>query len=200
MKTRIASSVALAAALVLGMTGCSLISEVATSTPYAPSDGVDVTVGDVDLRNVMLIADETGENFNVVFGAVNRTGGDQEVSITFTGEGAQTASADFTVPGGSSLFGNPDGESAPVLVTLDGVAAGQTVEAYFQITGDSEQTHNVPVLDGTLQEYQPYVLPAGFGQAADESEEAVETEEADEAAAQSKVGDDTEAEESESAE
>lgn len=190
MKIRIASSIAIAAALALGATGCSLIAPQGTLKPYAPSDGVDVSVGGVDVRNIMLIADETGENFNVVFGAVNRTSEEQEIAISFVGEGTQKARAEFTIPTGNTLFGNPAGEEAPVLVPIEGTFPGATVDAYFQKAGADEVSHSIPVLDGTLAEYRDYVLPAGFSEAADETAGEKKLEAADEAAADSKIGDD----------
>lgn len=181
MKIRTASSLALAAGLVLGMTGCGLMAPQATTEAYAPSDGIDVNVGDVNLRNVLLIADESGENFNVVFSAVNSTASPAELSIDFQGEGSQ-ARAEFTVPEGVAAFGNPDGEVAPVLITIPGLAAGATIGAYFQIPGADEVQYDVPVLDGTLEEYRDYVLPAGFATSADATEDdSTENEIADEA-------------------
>lgn len=193
LKIRIASSIALAAALALGATGCSLIAPQGTTVPYAPSDGVDVNVEGIDVRNIMLVADETGENFNVVFTAVNRTGAAQDVAMNFVAADGERASAKFAVPVGTTAFGNPDGEVAPVLVSVPGLAAGATIATYFQLAGAPEVEHNVPVLDGTLVEYRDYVLPAGFSQAKDAvpSEEKVVAE--DDAASQSKVGDDVEA-------
>ena len=48
---RIASSVALAAALALGATGCGLIAPQGTTEQYAPSDGIDVSLEGVEIRN-----------------------------------------------------------------------------------------------------------------------------------------------------
>ncbi|KTR82134.1 hypothetical protein [Leucobacter chromiiresistens] len=201
MKTRIASTVAVAAAIVLGATGCSLVAPIATATPYGPSDGVNVDVGAVDVRNIMLVADESGENFNVVFGAVNQSGEPQDLTITFIGSGSQQASAEFEVPTGNTLFGDPEGEQTPVLVTLDGLEVGSTIEAYFQIAGSPEVPYQVPVLDGTLEEYRQYVLPENFS-AEENSDSTVgdEITEADEVADQSKVGDDVTDEEAAQAE
>ncbi len=172
MKIRIASTIAIAAALTLGATGCSLIAPQGTLEPYAPSDGVEVSIGGVDVRNIMLIADESGENFNVVFGAINLTEQPADIAISFMGEGSQKARAEFTIPTGNTLFGDPEGEETPVLVTIPGLKAGQTVEAYFQKPGEDEIKHNIPVLDGTLNEYKPYVLPAGGAAADDAADEA----------------------------
>lgn len=174
MKIRIASSIALAAGLMLGATGCGMIAPQATTESYAPSDGIDVNVGDVKLRNVMLIADETGENFNVVFSAVNTTGAPVDLSISFAGKGSQRASAEFTVPTGSTAFGDPEGSETPVLVTVDGLVPGATADAYFQVSGASEVQYDVPALDAELDEYSAYVLPAGFG-----AEDETDADEAD---------------------
>ena len=158
MKTRrIASSLVLAAALALGASGCSLIAPQGTLEPYAPSDGVDVTIENIAVRNLLLIADESGENFNVVFTGVNNTADDAIVRITFV-KGSSEASADFNLAPGSTSFGNPEGETAPQLVSISDLQAGETVEAYFEVAGGGEAKYMVPVLDGTLAEYQQYVL------------------------------------------
>ncbi|WP_336660573.1 DNA modification methylase [Leucobacter sp. USHLN153] len=189
MKIRIASSIALAAALTLGATGCSLVAPQATLTPYAPSDGVDVNVGSIDVRNIMLIADETGESFNVVFGAVNRSGEEQDLSIAFSGTESQQATADFTIPTGNTLFGDPEGEETPVLVDLADLEPGDTIGAYFQLPGAAEVPYDIPVLDGTLAEYEQYVLPADFTKAKDTSERGDKITESDEVADQSTTND-----------
>ncbi len=187
MKIRIASSIALAAAIALGASGCSLVASQATLEPYAPSDGIDVSISGVDVRNLMLIAGESGESFNVVFGAVNRTGEPQDVAISFTGEGSQQARAEFTVPVGSTLFGDPEGEEAPVLVEIPDLIPGATVDANFQAVGAAEVQRDVPVLDGTLEEYRSYVLPADFN-AAEEPAAGEELAAEDAEASQSHVG------------
>lgn len=184
MKIRIASSIALAAGLLLGASGCALMAPQATLEKYAPSDGIDVNVGDVELRNVLLIEDESGENFNVVFSSVNNSGAPVDLTINFEGENSQHASAEFTIPEGIAEFGNPEGDETPVLVSVKGLAPGATAPANFQVAGASEVAHQVPVLDGELAEYRDYVLPVGFGQEADEKAADAATEKvADEGAA-----------------
>lgn len=181
MKTRrIASSLALATALALGATGCSLIAPQGTLEPYAPSDGIDVTIENIAIRNLLLIADATGENFNVVFTGVNKTTSDAIVRMTFVSDSTE-ASTDFLLAPGLSAFGNPDGEFVPQLVSLPSVRAGDTVEAYFEVAGGGEAKFEVPVLDGTLVEYENYVI----SKAQHRSFEAAAEKEA---AAQSKTG------------
>lgn len=162
MKIRIASSIALAAGLALGLSGCNLIAPQSTLIEYAPSDGVDLNIDGVDLRNVMLIADEGGENFNVVFSSVNQTGEAVNLTIVFEGEGSSQGVAQVRIPKGVTVFGNPELDQKVVVVPLEGVIAGSMVSAYFQVEGAAEKERPVPVLDGTLVEYQPLVLPADF--------------------------------------
>ncbi len=160
MKTRrIASSIALAAAITLGATGCGFFVPQATTEPYAPSDGIDVTVAGAEVRNLMLVVDESGENFNVVFTGVNTGTAAVDLRITFVAEDvAAEASADFTLKPGSTLFGDPEGTVAPVLISLPDVIAGSTVTAFLQVPGGADVERQVPVLDGTLAEYRNFVI------------------------------------------
>lgn len=158
MKTlRIVSSVALAAAIAVGATGCNLIAPQGTTEVYAPSDGVDVNLSGVDVRNILLVEDDSGQNFNVVFTGVNSGEAPALLRITFTSGNAE-ASGDFQLEVGSTSFGNPSSEIAPTLVTLPGAQAGGTVEAYFEVAGGGTQKLEVPIVDGTLEEYRDYVL------------------------------------------
>ena len=161
MKTRrIASSIALAAAVALGATSCGLMVPQNTTQTYAPSDGIDVNVGDLMVRNLMLIADESGKNFNVVFTGVNNAADSGLLRITFVSDdGAAEASADFLLEQGITVFGDPNGDVAPVLVTIPNLKPGATVKAYFEgASGSEELSRQVPVLDGSLFEYADYVL------------------------------------------
>ena len=160
MKTRrIVSSIALAAALSLGATGCGLVAPQGTLEPYAPSDGIDVDLEQLDVRNLLLIADESGENFNVVFTSVNNTDAPVLLRMTFVDEsGSQKATADFMAEPGLTVFGDPDGDVAPTLVSVAGLKPGATVMTYLEVAGGGEEQRAVPVLDGTLAEYEHYVL------------------------------------------
>lgn len=160
MKIRIASSIALAAALTLGATGCSLIAAQDTLIPYAPSDGVDANVSGVEVRNLMLISAESGEQQNVVFTGINSGEKAQQLTISFMADGQQVATSEFEVPAGTTKFGDPEGEPTPVLVKIPEAKPGTLVDAYLSTAGSAEIQHRVPVLDGSLQEYRPYVLTA----------------------------------------
>lgn len=182
LKTRrIASSIALAAAITLGATGCGFAVPQATTEPYAPSDGIDVSVAGVEVRNLLLIADEESENFNVVFTGVNTGTTPLELRITFVGKGGSTeASADFTIDPGSTIFGDPEGDVAPVLVSIPDLAAGDTVSAFLQVPGGADVEREVPVLDGTLLEYRSFVIsPSDVAEEEELSTESVDANNTD---------------------
>lgn len=160
LKFRTASSLALAAGVVLGMSGCNLIAPQATTVQYAPSDGIEVQLEGIDVLNALLVADEGGQSFNFVFNTVNLTGSPADLGVQFTTTDGKTASADVKIPAGNTNFGHPDKGQEIVVVDLPGVRAGDTVDASFQLSGQPEEQSPVPVLDGTLAEYAPLVLPA----------------------------------------
>ncbi len=53
MKARLAASIALASALLVGTAGCTLVSINGTLKPYQPSDGAGASIGDLEFRNVL---------------------------------------------------------------------------------------------------------------------------------------------------
>lgn len=176
MKIRIAAAIALAAGVALGASGCSLIAPQGTNVSYSPSDGVEVTTNGVYLRNIILVADETGENFNLVFTAVNTTGAPAAVNVSMTADNS-SANVDFKVPTGTTPFGNADEGQETIVVTMPGLEAGATAKSYFTLNGETDIVEFVPVLDGTLKEYQAYVLapaPAELVTIEDEIAEAID--------------------------
>lgn len=150
VKTRLFSSLALAAVLATGLTGCGLTAPIATLEQYAPSDGIDANVAAVEVRNLMLITGAEGREFNVVFTAVNTTQKSERLGIDFVGaNGSAKASAQFEVKPGSNLFGELDGEHS--IVSMNGVRPGSMVKAFLQTQGGDVEV-NVPVIDGTLKD------------------------------------------------
>lgn len=157
MKSRTIKSAMLAGVLALSMSGCALIAPVATKHPYDPSDGVGADVSEVDVRNLVLIADEPGGLYNVVFTAVN-AGDATDLSMTFVGDNGVKHTVDFEVANGNTAFGELDKETTKLL-QLGKQAIGSTVNTFISANGESVELH-VPVLDGTLDEYKPYVPTA----------------------------------------
>lgn len=151
----ITSSV-LGAAVLLGATGCSLESNVASLTPYAPSDGVQVNLDDIKLRNfIFLVSPEHGA---LIGSVVNSGKYDQTVLIQYRdAETDETKTISVAVEAGAKVdFGfneQPALEISPEKENGDSAVAGGLVQVYASLTGGEAQTLEVPVLDGTLPEY-----------------------------------------------
>src|ERR1700710_1284550 len=72
VKARVAASVALALAVAFGTAGCGFVAPQATTKHYDASDGVGGTVGQIDVRNAMIITDASdGTVGNLVVTLVN---------------------------------------------------------------------------------------------------------------------------------
>lgn len=146
MKTRIVPALALAAAVALGTTGCNLLAPQATTYEYAPGDGIDVSLPSVDVRNLIVFAGE--DNANVVFTAVNNGESATRLSMKFVDQGSQKAQKNFNVTPGLTPFGVDTAE----VVDIADLLPGSVVSVFIESDG-TEIERDVPVLDGTLDEY-----------------------------------------------
>lgn len=154
MKARLIASVALAATVVFGATGCNLVAPQATTKEYDPSDGVSVNVGDLRLNNMIVIT-EDGADGNLIFTARN-TGSAHSVSLQF-GEDDTTVT---TVIDGetSTVFGGDDNDP----IALEGIDTmpGSLLPLYVQYGNETGKKVLVPVLDGSISPYDEF-LPEG---------------------------------------
>lgn len=149
MKARLAASAALAIGLALGASGCSMLTYQATTEKYNPSDGVSADVGDLDLRNILIVSDE-GVDGNLVMTVINTSEEDATLGVQVgTGDGEVI---EIEVGAGETLvLGSEDDE--PVLLEGIDVEVGGLLPLYFQY-GDAEGVEKlVPVLDSSLPEY-----------------------------------------------
>jgi hypothetical protein len=149
VKARLAASAALALGLALGASGCSMLTYQATTEHYDASDGVSANVGDLDLRNVLVVS-EDGADGNLVMTVVNTGDDDATLGVQF-GEGGGDV-IEVEVDAGQTLVLGSD-EEEPVL--LEGIDAevGGLLPMYFQY-GDVEGVEKlVPILDARLPEY-----------------------------------------------
>ncbi|WP_246133938.1 DNA modification methylase [Microbacterium hatanonis] len=154
VKSRLIASVALSAAVLLGTSGCALVSTQATQLPYSPGDGVNIPdSGPLKVRNVVIISDAEGEAANMIAAIVNESDEPQTLNLEL-GEGstAQTATVRVGARETVSLGDSAENEPPLALDAIDGVP-GSTIPVYFQ-SGDSEGVlYQVPVLDGELDYY-----------------------------------------------
>ncbi|WP_165069135.1 PALP domain-containing protein [Marisediminicola senii] len=152
MRTR-ATSIALAAILVTGLTGCTFGAVQANRIAYDPSDGFGTTVGDVEVRNAILIS-EDGETANFVANFINS--GNQNVPLVVSWETAsgQVDRNVYLRGGGTLAYGT--GSST---ITMSGIDAplGSLFPVFFQYGDEPGEELLVPVLDGGLEEYSDLV-------------------------------------------
>lgn len=148
---RLVATVAVGIAVALGATGCSIMAPQATLIEYSASDGVNVpNSGPLMVRNALIVADDSGVAGNFIAAIVNDTDSDEILTIGYAGRVATVAVPANTV---ASLGIDAD----PLLIDgLDSIP-GSDVAMAFQ-SGDGEGVEiAVPVLDGELPQYAPFV-------------------------------------------
>ena len=146
-------TIALAAtALTLGLSACSLTGNVASLDPYSPSDGQQVDLESVKARNFIYLVGESGRGF-LIGSLVSTATSDIRVKLQYVDPVTDERSdVFFEVPAGSKIDFGYNGNPAVELPVVE--VPGQTAK-FFLLESDSiSGTILVPVLDGTLSEYQ----------------------------------------------
>ena len=153
MLNRKFAAVAIAASVLVGTTGCTFISPIATMKVYTPGDGTDANFGDVAARNIFILVAPSGQT--ALFGSLVNQGDSANVaSLTIAG---QTYSLNLNA--GEKLDIGYNGQNA---LSLGGLTAkaGSLVDVTFK-TGSDSVDKTVPVLDGTFAQYAPLVNSMG---------------------------------------
>lgn len=154
MLNRKFAAVAIAAAVALGTTGCTFNSPVASLKAYDPSDGVNATVGKIQVRNLMILTTATGQA--AIFGSlVNQNSDAQATDVELHAHSdVSTPEIPVSVGAGEKLdLGYNGGQALPITFSPK---PGTLVEMHVTVGAD-KVTLNVPVLDGTFKEYAPLV-------------------------------------------
>lgn len=154
MKPRLIASLALGAVVLLGTTGCAMLSTQATTLQYSPADGVNIPdSGPVLVRNALFVADESGEDGNFIAALINNTDKSQTLSIEVGEESPVTKTVRIPAKTTISLGVTDD----PILVEGLDTVPGADVPVYFQ-SGDTQGIQfDVPVLNGDLEYLRPFV-------------------------------------------
>ena len=120
----------------------------ATTEHYDASDGVSVNVGDLDVRNILVVSDD-GEDGNLVLTVVNTGEDDVELGVQ-VGEGGSEPLMIEVEAGATVSLG---GDEEPLLLEGIDTKPGALLPMFFQY-GTAEGIEKlVPVLDGRLPEY-----------------------------------------------
>jgi hypothetical protein len=155
VRTRIASSIAAAVVTVLALTGCGFSVPVATMKPYDPSDGVGADIGDLALRNILLIANDNNEA-TLIMTVVNRADDDIVLNLQYGDADARIAES-VTLAGGNSRTNVGDDPGTTIIVSDPNKTLGALFPIYFEYGSVPGEVVLVPVLDGSLPEYELYV-------------------------------------------
>ena len=151
MNIRAVVSTALAATLLLGTAGCGIFVDSATLKPYSAGDGLNVNVGEMQLRNVLVITDESGDA-SLVATIVNNTTNVQYLTVEFR----TVTPVDLSVVANEGLTKVGLADDNPAIATGTALKAGQYVDIYFQYGGQDGVTMSIPVLDGSNPLYSQY--------------------------------------------
>jgi len=151
VRLRTGASIAAVALTAVALSGCSLFAVHQTLHPYDPSDGVGVAIGDVRLINVLVFT-EDGVDGNLSAAAVNT--GDEDVELTIQYEsGGDKIDVEIEIPGGETVTLGSGDLGQLFLPEID-TPAGTYLPIYFQYGTTPGKQVSVPVLDGSLSEYE----------------------------------------------
>lgn len=135
-----AAGVALVAALGLG--GCQITSPVETDRHYEPADGSSVSIGGIDVKNVVVVSEGSGAAGTVTGLVVNHT--DQAATVSVPDEGGRGEEIKVPAKGSVNL---EDGEGGgPVVIASVPEKAGAT-KTLTIVTTSGQTVVNAPVLE-----------------------------------------------------
>lgn len=139
--TPVLAAAALAGALALS--GCQVMSPIQTNVPYQPADGVAVDLGDLQIRDLVVIVGAEGEVGTLSGLVVNK--GTEPITVTFAaGTGGSSAQAAIPADTATRL----SGVEGVTPVTLPGIAAapGGIVKLTISTPAAGAPEVSVPVL------------------------------------------------------
>lgn len=150
-------SVVLAAGVLLGTSGCNLLAPQSTTKHYDASDGVSGNVGDLAIRNAIVLS-ENGTAGNLIVTVVNAGDSAHSLNVQFTGNAGKVTRKVTVKAGSTTSFGT---ENTPV-IPLDAITAqpGSLFPVFFQYGNETGVELLVPVLNGTLGQYSTLVPTA----------------------------------------
>ncbi len=131
------------------LAGCSTINPITTQLAYDASDGISIEIGDVTGYNLLVLTPGRGET-GVLTGTLQNNG-DEDIAVTASLDGTTLTTVD--VPAGATvMLGGDEGDEA-VTGTVD-TLPGLFADVIFQTDAAGQVSEELPVLDGTLPEYE----------------------------------------------
>ena len=161
---RLAAAAAIAG---LALGGCSMFSpQTTTNVTYAPSDGVQGDVGEVGVRNLMVLTAEQGAQAELVGALFNGSAESVSLEVVVREPSDDPAnpsdplvSETIDLEPNESISIGPEADEQVTVERLDIVP--RRVAEVSLIGAGGNLTLRVPVLDGTLREYADLVDQEG---------------------------------------
>lgn len=150
---RAAAALVLAGVTVFGAAGCTFLTPTATLIQYDPSEGAGLNVGDIAIRNALLLPGEEGDTFSLVMTVTNRASDGAEVRLQFEGADGKTDGSIILDAGQTRSFGTAEGTDQLVLTGLD-ATEGSLFPIYVQTGDEPGKMLLVPVLNPNQPEYE----------------------------------------------
>jgi hypothetical protein len=147
------AAVTIAASMLLGTSGCTFMSPVASRIEYAPADGSQVDLETVKIRNFVYVTNGT---VSAISGSiVNPSLEPKIVRIQYTDAAVNEAKeVTFTVNAGQRIDLGYNGGQA-LAINLGGNAGG--IVRINVSEGSVTEEMRVPVLDATFEFYKPII-------------------------------------------
>lgn len=147
------AAVTIAASMLLGTSGCTFMSPVASRIEYAPADGSQVDLETVKIRNFVYV---TNGNVSAISGSIVNPGLEPKtVVIQYTDAAVnESKEVSFSVNPGQRIDLGYNGGQA-LAINLGGKAGG--VVRINVTEGSATEEMRVPVLDGTFEFYKPVI-------------------------------------------
>ena len=152
MRSRFAPVAAASLVAATALTGCTFTAEIANLQPYDPSDGVGLTLDEVAVRNAMLITGD-GSEANLVVTVVNSSGEDIDLQVQYGPTGSRQTEV-IELPAQPELTQVGSDPANQLLFSDPDIIAGSLFPVYFQYGSVQGEVIDIPVLDGTLPEYE----------------------------------------------
>ena len=150
MRARIAASVVLAAGILLGTSACGFFAPQATLIQYNASDGVSGDVGEMHIRNGLLLSAD-GELANLVVSVVNPTDTLRSLLVQYESSKGKVSQS-IPVEANTTVTFGTEGEASVVLENMDS-QPGSLFPVFFQYGEETGIELLLPVLNGMQGEY-----------------------------------------------
>lgn len=155
MRARLAAS-AVVAALVLGTTaGCTFITPQVTTLHYDPSDGVGANIGDIQVRNALLLTSD-GSTASLLINFGNPKNYSTTVHLQYKDATGSKVDKNVDVLADSVTSFGGEGQGKILLTGID-TKAGDLFPVFVQPSGETGKELALPVLDGSASEYADLV-------------------------------------------